>query len=88
MYLNPIEIVCFQAECDANRAAYSPPPPMSEVRYGSGVNPALMRETLTVERSIRYDNGLASIDSRQWTNERRDNRGNLIFQYSNTEFVR
>ncbi|CAA98463.2 Spindle assembly abnormal protein 5 [Caenorhabditis elegans] len=74
MFRQQIDNVLADAECDANRAAYSPPPPMSEVRYGSGVNPALMRETLTVERSIRYDNGLASIDSRQWTNERRDNR--------------
>uniref|UniRef100_A0A1I7UAS8 Spindle assembly abnormal protein 5 implico domain-containing protein n=1 Tax=Caenorhabditis tropicalis TaxID=1561998 RepID=A0A1I7UAS8_9PELO len=76
MFRQQIDNVLADAECDANRAAYSPPPPLSEARYTStsGVNPALMRETLTVERSIRYGNGLSSIDSRQWTTERNDNR--------------
>ncbi|EGT60204.1 CBN-SAS-5 protein [Caenorhabditis brenneri] len=73
MFRQQIDNVLADAECDANRAAYSPIP-LSETRYtnGSGGNPALMRETLTVERSIQYGNGLSSIDSRQWT--RSDNR--------------
>ncbi|PIC26508.1 hypothetical protein B9Z55_019062 [Caenorhabditis nigoni] len=78
MFRQQIDNVLADAECDANRAAYSPLPPLSPPsgRYanGSSGNPALMRETLTVERSIRYDNGLSSIDSRQWTSERNDNR--------------
>ncbi|EFP05866.1 CRE-SAS-5 protein [Caenorhabditis remanei] len=82
LFRQQIDNVLADAECDANRAAYSPPPPLSEARYtgGTAVNPALMRETLTVERSIRYGNGLSSIDSRQWTTERNDNRAHDNFR--------
>lgn len=75
MFRQQVDNVLADAECDANRAAYSPIP-LSETRYtnGSGGNPALMRETLTVERSIQYGNRLSSIDSRQWTTARSDNR--------------
>lgn len=82
MFRQQIDNVLADAECDANRANYSSSPPPSEARYanGTGGNPALMRETLTVERSIRYGNGLSSIDSRQWTTERNENRGHETYR--------
>ncbi|CAI2353869.1 unnamed protein product [Caenorhabditis sp. 36 PRJEB53466] len=71
IFRQQIDDVLADAEYDENGGRYSP---ISDgyTRAEGGKQPTL-RETVTVERSIQYPNGLSSIDSRQWTKER-DNR--------------